>query len=179
MPGKPKSKSIETLVKNYGFSLNAIKIIQVVIPDRPLSEAVRMAAHYLLNGESREELRFQQTGVVALEKHFNQPILVTRAKPYKINLPGGTYTPDYLCILADGMRVLVETKGSPFQHGYEAAMLRLRASATLCWFDTFVKAIFEKGEWRIEVIPPDKEYETELQSLADAMQETLDGDGGL
>lgn len=172
-----KPKSVKALVDNFGFSVSAIDLIQQIVPKMPMEDMLRRTAKFLLKAESREELRWREQGRVAVESFFDQPVALQRFKSHSFHIPGGTYTPDAQYILRDGTRVYVEIKGSPFQAGYEASLLRLRAAATLFYEDVFVHAIRKGGGvWELEIVPPDKRYGELLQALKTEILEITGGD---
>ena len=73
-------------------------------------------------------------------------------EPETFNLPGGSYTPDFRCILETGQVIFVEIKGSKKQKGYRDARSKLRAAAELNPMYTFVVAVGGKDGFELEVI---------------------------
>lgn len=84
-------------------------------------------------------------------------------------LPGGSYTPDFLYLLADGRLVFVECKGSKNQANYRDARSKLRAAATLNPWFWFYEVRIEKSAWNsawnIERIEPDQLWLSGLVNL--------------
>jgi hypothetical protein len=181
MPKTPvtanRRKSTAQLVNSYGFSLQSIRAMQAVTPYLSLSKIVDSWAKFLLKAESREEQRWQVMGVPLIEKHYGQKVVLWKPKAVMYQLPGGRYSPDFYYILEDGLRVSVETKGSPFQHGYKDARAKIRAAATLYWFDRFMMVMWKEGAWQLEEIEPDKDFRTELQVLAADVAEMIENEG--
>jgi hypothetical protein len=163
-----KRKSTSNLVNSYGFSIASIRTMEAMTPYvHPLHKAVEGWAKFLLEAESREEVRWQAMGIPLLEDYYEQKVVLWKPKAISWNLPGGRYSPDFLYIFEDGMRLHVEVKGSAFQYGYKDARAKLRIAATLYWFDRFMMVMPQAGAtWSLEEICPDKDFQTDLQALA-------------
>lgn len=170
----PRRPSRVQLVNKYGFSLQGIRIMQTVTPFLSPSKLVEGWAGFLLKGDSREEVRWQAMGVPLLEKQYNMPVVLWKPKAFSFNLPGGRYTPDFFYIFENGLRLHVEVKGSRLQAGYRDARAKMRAAATLFWFDNFMLAVWEQGAWQLELIEPDKDFQTELQVLAEEVRDMME-----
>lgn len=172
-----KRKSTAQLVNSYGFGLQAIRAMQTVTPYLPVSKVVEGWAHLLLKAESLEESRWQVMGVPLIENHFGKKVVAWKPKAVSYTLPGGRYSPDFYYILEDGERINVEVKGSTYQRGYRDSIAKMRAAATLYWFDKFILAMWEKGAWKLELIEPDAAFQTELQVLAADVERLIENEG--
>ncbi len=126
---------------------------------------------------SAEERWWHTHGALVIGNEFGADVLRTFYEPASWAIPGGTYKPDWLHVLADGRLVFVETKAlilknkiidradgtsevkqvhnSRAQHGYRDARLRLRSAAECYGFFVWVEArIGKHGEHEIEIINP-------------------------
>lgn len=164
-------KKTSDLINAYGFSTDSIQGMRLIIPYLPLSKIVEAFAKYLLAAESREEQRWHVNGedIPLIQDYFDQKVALCKPKAQSYNLPGGRYSPDYLYILEDGTRVVVEVKGSKFQKGYRDAVAKMKAAATLHWYDKFMLVMWANGHWELTEILPDKDFITELHKLAQAV----------
>ena len=99
--------------------------------------------------KSNCERRFADLGPTLLGAHFGAECLVLLYEPLRFKIPGGSYTPDWLCLLADGRIILVETKGSKRQRNYRDARSKLRAAAEVYSWWTFVEVVEANG-WTVE-----------------------------
>lgn len=92
--------------------------------------------------DSEGERWWQQYGALLLGDEAGSAVVWTQYHPLTFRLPGGSYTPDFLHILADGRIVLVEVKGSKQQKGYRDARSKLRAAAEvygwLVWYEAII-----------------------------------------
>lgn len=78
-------------------------------------------------------------------------------EPFSINLPGGSYTPDFLVVLDNGMMVLVEVKMSKKARGYRDTRSKLRAAAAMYPWFIWIEARWSgrrEDSWTIEHIDP-------------------------
>lgn len=166
----PKRATKDQLINKYGFSTQALHVMQDVTPFRTLRTLVEDWAKFLLKSESLEEQRWQVLAKALLEEHYKMKIVLWKPKAMGFVLPGGTYKPDFFYIFEDGTRLHVDVKGNRFQKGYRDARAKMRASATLYWFDRFMVAVWDKGTFALEQIDPDKDFKTELQALAAEIQ---------
>lgn len=169
----PVRKSTVALVNKYGFSTKAIEAMRTITPYLSLSKVVDGWAKHILAAESLEERRWHIAGegVPLLQNHYGEKIVLCKPKAQSYLLPGGRYSPDYLYIFESGLRVIVEVKGSSFQKGYKDAIAKMRAAATLHWYDHFMLVTREAGEWKLEEMKPDPDYQTELQALVDEVSD--------
>ena len=101
--------------------------------------------------KSNCERRFADLGPTLLGAHFGAECLLLLYEPLRFKIPGGAYTPDWLCLLADGRIVLVETKGSKRQKNYRDARSKLRAVAAVYPWWVWVEVVESEG-WKVEVI---------------------------
>ncbi len=170
----PTKRKTAQLVNDYGYSLQSIKAMQNVTPFLSPRTIVEQWSRHLLKAESREEQRWLVMGVPLIENCFQKKVALWKPKALAYLLPGGRYTPDVLYILEDGQHVQVEVKGSQFQKGYKDARAKMRTAATLHWYHTFVMCMWERGAWQLEIVPPDPEYQTDLQTLAAEVQVMID-----
>lgn len=171
----PRRPTREQLVNKYGFSLQAIRIFQEVTPHLPPSKVVEGWAAFLLKAESLEEKRWQTMGIPLLEDHYGMKIKLWKPKAFSFKLPGGSYSPDFFYIFENGMRLHIEVKANKFQANYRDARSKILAAATLYWFDNFMMVTRGVANgWDLEEIPPDKDFQTELQVLADELQNMIE-----
>jgi hypothetical protein len=115
--------------------------------------------------DSKAEEWWAQYGPLLMADELKQPVELTQYHALTFHLPGGSYTPDFLHILADGTQVQVEVKalivgrdGKPNNHvqkGYRDARSKLRAAADvfrwLTWYEVRVGA---RGAFELERIDP-------------------------
>jgi hypothetical protein len=164
-----KRKTTSNLVNSYGFSIASIRMMEAMTPYvHPVRKTVESWAKFLLEAESREELRWQAMGIPLLEDYYEQKVALWKPKAVSWQLPGGRYTPDFLYIFEDGLRLNVEVKGSTFQAGYRDARAKMRVAATLYWFDNFMMVMPNpdaRASWLLEEVSPDKGFQTDLQAL--------------
>lgn len=95
--------------------------------------------------DSRSEAWWHEYGTLILADHLQVGIVLMQYHPVTFSLPGGTYTPDFLHVTADGHIIIVEIKGSKRQHNYRDARSKLRAAADLYRWATFFEAIVSGG----------------------------------
>jgi hypothetical protein len=174
-----RRKKTSELVNSYGFSIHAIRLMEDMVPYlHPLNKAVDGWAKFLLASESREETRWQALGIPLLEDFYQQKVVLWKPKAITWQLPGARYSPDYLYIFEDGMRLNVEVKGSTFQPGYKDARAKMRMAATLYWIDRFMMVMPVPGtvRWELDEILPDKEFQTDLHVLAAEIERINAGD---
>jgi hypothetical protein len=165
-----KRKTTSNLVNSYGFSIASIRMMETMTPYvHPVRKTVEAWAKFLLEGESREEMRWQTMGIPLLEEYYEQPVVLWKPKAISFLLPGGRYSPDFFYIFEDGLRLHVEVKGSTFQAGYRDSRAKMRVAATLYWFDKFMMVIRNpkaSTAWLLEEVEPDPNFQTDLQALA-------------
>lgn len=101
---------------------------------------------------SKIEEDFATFGPIYLADHFGERVQVMMYEPFRLKIPGGHYTPDWLAILQSGTVVIVESKGSKRQKNYRDARTKLRAVAEHFPFFTFVEAIGKGQAWTLEVL---------------------------
>lgn len=175
-------KKLNVLVENFGFSLDALKIMGKFAPKaskNQLALVVKGFAKFLLKAESPFEKRWLNFDKVCVEDMFSSPVLITRPKPCTFKLPANDYTPDFLYLLEDGQRIYVEVKASKFQNGYQDAIAKLRMTATLYYYDTYVLAMPDKESkngWNLKIIPPDVEFGGILNELYNQLDSDLQGE---
>ena len=105
--------------------------------------------------DSDSEEWWASYGALLLGDEAGSPVALTQYHALTLHLPGGSYTPDFLHILADGRLVVVEVKGSQKQRGYRDARAKLRAAADLYRWATFYEARIARGSCDVlEVIEP-------------------------
>lgn len=168
-------KKTSDLVNSYGFSVDAIRVMERITPRLPMSKVTDVWARYLLNAESLEEQRWKVMGTPLLEEYFGGArVVLCRPKAVSYQLPGGRYTVDFLYFFDDGMRLAVDVKGSKFQKGYKDSVAKIRAAATLHWYDRFMMVMWERGKWQLEEILPDKNYIVDLDILMNEIQRLAD-----
>jgi len=101
--------------------------------------------------KSGSEQQFSLLGAAILREAFDAAVVAMFYEPVRWKIPGGQYTPDWLCLMETGMVVFVEVKGSKKQKGYRDARSKLRAVQAMYPFFTFVEVVEENG-WQVEVI---------------------------
>lgn len=169
-----RKKTVD-LVNNYGFSLDAIRIMQDITPRLPMAKVTEAWARYLLNAESLEEQRWKVMGTPLLEEYFGgSKVVFCKPKAVSYQLPGGRYTVDFLYFFEDGMRLAVDVKGSKFQKGYKDAVAKIRAAATLHWYDRFMMVMWERGKWQLEEVLPDKNFVADFDVLMEEIKRLSD-----
>ncbi len=127
--------------------------------------------------KSHEEAWWQTHGALYVANEFGCAVAVTLYEPASWSIPGGSYKPDFLHMLADGRMVFVEVKAlilkdkvitrrdgtaevkqvhnSAAQHGYRDARLRLRAAAEVYPYFVWCEArIGKRGAFEFEIINP-------------------------
>jgi len=102
--------------------------------------------------KSSSEQQFSLLGQAILREAFDAAVVVMFYEPVRWKIPGGHYTPDWLCLMETGMVVFVEVKGSKKQEGYRDARSKLRAASAMYPFVTWCEVVEEDG-WRVEVLP--------------------------
>ena len=94
-------------------------------------------------------------GALLLADELGQAVVLTQYHAATWHVPGGSYTPDFTHLLADGAIVQVEVKGSKMQRGYRDARSKLRAAADvyrwLMWYEARVDG---RGACELELIAP-------------------------
>lgn len=171
---RPKGRSLDALVSNYGLGTDAIDVIRKAFPKGKLDPILRGFARFMLTAESREEIKWKPFAPAVLKAHLGLDVSLQKYHAIGFILPGNTYTPDFSYIMSDGTRVVVEVKGSEFQPGYRDAIAKMRMAATLNWDYVFVLVMPDKSMpngWHIETIEPDVKYGAFLAELYEAMQE--------
>lgn len=172
---KPKGRSLDALVSNYGLSPAAIRVIRTEFPKGSLETLLRSFARFMLVAESREELKWQPFSRTVLKDHLGTDVVLERYHSIAFVLPGNVYTPDFNYVMSDGSRVMVEVKGSEFQPGYRDAIAKMRMAATLNFDYVFILAMPDKAcsnGWHVETIAPDEHYGAFLQELSNVMDES-------
>ena len=130
----------------------------------------------LVKGFDSELERWWDThGALIIGNECASAVVMTYYHPLTFHLPGGTYTPDFKHILADGRVVLIEVKAlilktkyvdladgtseakqvhnSRAQYGYRDARAKLRAAASIYPCFLWVEArIGKRGAYEIEFI---------------------------
>jgi|GEM_PF-5088163 len=101
--------------------------------------------------KSSTEEKFALFGAVILQEALDTEVVAIFYEPVRWKIPGGHYTPDWLCLLETGMVVFVEVKGSKRQKGYRDARSKLRAAAAMYPWFTWCEAVEEDG-WLVEVL---------------------------
>jgi hypothetical protein len=105
--------------------------------------------------DSKAEEWWAQYGPLLMADELRQSVVLTQYHALTFHIPGGSYTPDFLHILADGTQVQVEVKGSKQQRNYRDARSKLRAAADvfrwLTWYEVRVGA---RGAFELERIVP-------------------------
>ena len=94
--------------------------------------------------DSKAELWWDKYGALLLADELGVGIALTQYHPISFYLPGGSYTPDFLHVLADGRLVFVEIKGSTKQRNYRDARSKLRAAAALYRWASFYEVIVSR-----------------------------------
>jgi hypothetical protein len=103
--------------------------------------------------DSRGEEWYARIGYLLTGDELGSEVVLTQYHALKVNLPGGSYEPDFLHILADGRLVIVEVKGSREQKGYRDARAKLRAAADLYRWATWLEIRADgRGACELEVI---------------------------
>jgi hypothetical protein len=102
--------------------------------------------------KSQTERTWAQIGGFILEDELGVGTLLQQYEPMTFHIPGGRYRPDFLHILADGRMVFVECKGSKKQRNYRDARSKLRATASLHPWATWIEARRIGENWEIEIL---------------------------
>lgn len=84
------------------------------------------------------ERKWFRLGPAILEDRLKVKVVKTIYEPFSINLPGGSYTPDFLHLFADGRVYLIETKGNRRMSNARDARSKFRAAAEILDFFYFV-----------------------------------------
>ena len=104
---------------------------------------------------SKAEEAWAGIGALWVGDWFKQAVAKELYEPMSFNLPGGSYTPDFLYFLADGTHVFCEVKGSKQQKNYRDARSKLRAAAELHpWYNWTQATQAGRGAWDFEEIEP-------------------------
>jgi len=101
---------------------------------------------------SDSEQQFAFLGAIIMRDALGIEVIEMRYEPCRWAIPGGHYTPDFLCVMSQGQIVFVEVKGSRKQRNYRDARSKLRAAAAMYPWFTWCEAVEEDG-WRLEVLP--------------------------
>lgn len=75
------------------------------------------------------ESRWSVIGPTIISEQFGTQVVRTMYEPFSLNLSGGSYTPDFMHVLADGRVIIVETKGSRFLRSTADSRSKFRAAA--------------------------------------------------
>lgn len=97
--------------------------------------------------KSKAELTYASIASVAMLHLFGESAVLVLYEPLTFNLPGGSYTPDFMQILESGRIVFTEIKGSVKQKNARDSISKLRAAAAVYPFFSFVLA--EKDDSQI------------------------------
>lgn len=105
--------------------------------------------------KSDDEKDFANLGPTILQNHFHAAVLEMRYEPVRFKVPGGSYRPDFLVLLAADVVehariVFVEVKGAKQQRGYRDSISKLRAVAELYPWWTWV-LVWAKT-WEVEEV---------------------------
>jgi hypothetical protein len=105
--------------------------------------------------DSKAEEWWATYGALLLADELAQAVSLTLYHPLTFHLPGGSYTPDYCHILADGTMVVIEVKGSKMQKNYRDARAKLRAAADVYrWLTWYEARVDGRGGFELERIAP-------------------------
>lgn len=120
---------------------------QPLVPAR--ADLARLVSPY----RSKTEAAWANVNALWVGEWFQTPVLETRYEPLTFHVPGGSYTPDFMNLLADGRIVFVEVKGSTHQKNYRDARAKLRAVRDLYpWFYWCEARPVGRGNWEFEEI---------------------------
>ncbi len=97
-------------------------------------------AHLAPAYDSQGEQWWANYGALLLAAELGAPVVLTQYHPLTFHLPGGSYTPDFMHIMADGRLVVIEVKGSRKQPNYRDARSKLRAAQALYPWATWYEA---------------------------------------
>lgn len=143
----------------------------------PVTLARADVAKLLPQLKSAEERWWDTHGALIIGNEFDSAVVATYYEKVSFKVPGGSYTPDFMHVLADGRMVYVEVKAlilktkiidrrdgtsevkqvhnSRAQHGYREARSKLRAAAECYPFYIWVEArVGKRGEHELEIINP-------------------------
>lgn len=102
---------------------------------------------------SKAEEAWAKVGALWVGDWYKQAVIDWRYEPASFTLPGGSYKCDFMYILADGLIVFTEVKGSKKQANYRDARSKLRAAAELYpWFIWTQATQAGRGQWDFEEI---------------------------
>lgn len=184
-PKKPKTKkslrSLDGQVENFGFSLEAINVMNRLMPKTSNKVLIRNFAKYLHGSESRAEFKFPPFADEIIGRLFESKIATRRVRSITFRLPGNLYTPDWNFTLEDGTHVNVEIKESTFQPSYRDSASKQRLAATIFWDEVFLEVMPDKSAlngWRVERRSPDPEYGELLQELHDILKLDMEDTDG-
>jgi len=105
--------------------------------------------------DSQAEVWWATHGALLIADELNTAVALTEYHALTWHVPGGSYTPDFTHILADGRLVQVEIKGSRAQRGYRDARSKLRAAASRYpWATWFEARLDGRGGFELELIAP-------------------------
>jgi hypothetical protein len=155
-------------VMTYGLDSGATATIQQYIlngrKETGMTQGARELMAFFLAGRSKSEADWVAGAKMLIEDEFKVGVAFAGYEWMTFKLPGGSYTPDWDYMLADGRWVFVEVKGSKLQPNYRDARSKLRACATLNPWFIFMEAI-TSGGIQLERIPPDVAYLERINSF--------------
>lgn len=99
---------------------------------------------------------------------FGQNYLIQNYEGVTFSIPGGRYTPDFNYFLEDGTLLMVEVKGNQNQHGYEAAMVRIRIAAALNPYALFIVALYSRKKKIFEHFVVNADYHFLMEVMKNA-----------
>lgn len=103
--------------------------------------------------DSKAEAWWDRYGALLVAQEYGQPVALTQYHPVTFRLPGETYTPDFLHVMADGALIFIEVKGSAHQRNYRDARSKLRSAAEVFAWAAFYETIVNgKGCEKLERI---------------------------
>jgi hypothetical protein len=165
MPRKKNDGTIENVIR-FGLDDGFATIIQSYLANGgtlpPLPQALQDRLKFFLAARSDTEVRWNQFGKNIVADTFGSEVVFDGYEWLSFKVPGGTYTPDRACLLADGRWIFIEVKGSKKQTNYRDARSKLRGAAALNPWFIFCEAIVDKFGITVEEIKPDVNYVNDL-----------------
>jgi len=155
-----RAKQLSTFdkVMKYGLDSEVIQAIQAyVVSGKPPSTADRTLMEFYLRSRSTVEDEWRQYDAVLISGATGRTVSARLYEWLTFKLPGGSYTPDFVYVMDNGMIVCVEVKGSKRQTNYRDARAKLRAAASLNPWFLFYEALKERN-WSLEHIKPDPDF---------------------
>lgn len=135
----------ELRAKNPG--LEPVEITRPADPGPAKKASGRISRDAYKSGLER---KWAALGPAILEDRLQTKVIKTLYEPISINLPGGSYTPDFGHLLADGRFYLVETKGNRRMKNARDARSKFRAAAEILDFFYFVY-VYPNGKSGFEI----------------------------